>query len=93
MDAKEIVHRVVEGAIKQLSRRLTQGWDAIKPAGTLAPLPFIAGSLRNCEPALAATIAREAEDMRQGKFHLLGATWPAPQAMPPSSDLLACRSR
>ena len=60
MDAKEIVHRVVEGATKQLSRRLTQGWDAIKPAGTLVPLPFAATALRNCEPALAATIAGEA---------------------------------
>jgi len=84
MDAKEIVHRVVEGATKQLSRRLTQGWDAIKPAGTLVPLPFAATALRNCEPALAATIAGEANDTRQGKFHLLGATWPAPQAMPPA---------
>ena len=85
MDAREIVHRVVEGATKQLSRRLTQGWDAIKPAGTLASFPGIDGSLRNCQPALAATIAREAEDVRQGEFHLLGAEWPAPAAMPPPS--------
>ena len=27
MGAKEIVHRLVEGATKQVSRRLPQGWD------------------------------------------------------------------
>ena len=83
MDAKEIVHRVVEGAMKQLSRPITQGWDAIEPVGQLKPLPFIASILSHCAPDLAATIALEAEDIRQGKFHLLGAEWPAPSAMAP----------
>ena len=83
MDTREIVHRLVEGATKQFSRRLTQGWDAIKPIGPLASLPGIADRMRNCQPDLAAAIAREAEDVRAGRFHLLGAQWPEPGAMPP----------
>ena len=58
MDAREIVHRVVEGATKQLSRRLTQGWDAIKPDRSArfvsrhcrAPAQLSARSRRNDRP-------------------------------------------
>ena len=83
MDAREIVHRLVEGATKQFSRRLTQGWDAIKPIGPLASLAGIADRMRNCQPALATAVAREAEDVRKGRFQLLGARWPKLGAMPP----------
>ena len=83
MDAREIVHRLVEGATKQFSRSLTQGWDAIKPIGPLASLAGIADRMRNCQPALATAVAREAEDVRKGRFQLLGARWPKPGSMPP----------
>ena len=66
MDAKEIAHRLVESATKQFSRRLTQGWDAIKPVGRLASLPGIAEGLHNCRSTVAAVLAREAEDVQAG---------------------------
>ena len=53
---------MVEGATKQFSRRLTQGWDAIKPIGPLASLAGIADRMRNTQPTLATALAREAED-------------------------------
>jgi len=83
MDAREIAYRVVEGATKQFSRRLTQDWDSIKPIGPLVSLAGIADRVRHCQPALAAALASEAEDVRKGNFHLLGAHWPTPDAMPP----------
>ena len=82
------MHRVVEGATKQLSRRLTQGWDAIKPLGPLVSLPGIAGSLRNCAARSRRRQSPAKRRMsRQGKFHLLGAEWPAPGSHAPSSGL------
>jgi uncharacterized heparinase superfamily protein len=83
MDAREIAHRVVEGATKQLSRRLVQGWDAITPSGSLVPLTTVADGLRRCGPSLARTMGREADAVRQGRFELLGATWPVPATLPP----------
>ncbi len=84
MDAREIVHRLMEAVTKQFSRGLAQGWDALKPiGGPLVSLPGIADLACNCETALAAEIAREAEDVKTGRFHLLGIHWPVPGAMPP----------
>jgi Heparinase II/III-like protein/Heparinase II/III N-terminus len=83
MGTREIVHRLVEGAAKQYSRRLAQGWDAIQAIGPLALLPGVADRMRDCQPDLAVSIVREAEDIRVGRFHLLGACWPEPEVMPP----------
>ena len=93
MDAKEIVHRVVEGATKQLSRRLTQGWDAIKPAGTLVPLPFAAGALRNCDPALAANNRQRSERYAAGQIPSARRDMACASSHASVPDLLACRSR
>ena len=79
MGTKEIVHRLIERAAKRSSRWLPQGWEAIKPIGPLVSLPDLADRMRNCQPELAAVIAREAEDVRAGRFHLLGSQWPDPE--------------
>ncbi len=86
MGKKEIVHRLIEGVTKRVSRRLPQGWETFKPIGPLASLPDLANRMRNCQPELAAVIAREAEDVRAGRFHLLGSQWPEPKVMPPRSE-------
>ena len=83
MGTREIVHRLVEGATKQVSPASPRLGRPFKPIGPLASLPGIADRMRNCQPALAAAIAREAEDVREGRFHLLGARWPEPAVMPP----------
>ena len=86
MDTKEIVHRLVEGATKQVSRRLPQGWDAIKPIGPLASLPGIANRMRNCQPDLAAVIAREAEDVRAGQVPSARRPLAGTESHAPSAD-------
>ena len=86
MGTREIVHRLVEVATKQYSRRLAQGWDAIQAIGPLALLPGDADRMRDCQPDLAVSLAREAEDIRGGRFHLLGTRWPEPGVMPPPPD-------
>ena len=62
---------------------LPQIWDAVKVGGPLVSLPGIANCILKCQPDLAATIVREAKDVRAGRFNLLGAQWPNPGAMPP----------
>ena len=86
MGTKEIVHRLVEGATKQYSRRLPQGWEPFKPIGPLVSLPDIADRMRNCQPELAVSIAREAEDVRAGRFHLLGSPMAGTGVMPPPQE-------
>jgi hypothetical protein len=74
MGTREIVHRLVEVATKQYSRRLAQGWDAIQAIGPLALLPGDADRMRDCQPDLAVSIAREAEDIRGGPLHRTSGT-------------------
>ena len=64
MDAREIVHRLVEGVTKQISRRLTQGWEAFTPSGPLVPFPALEG-IRMSNPRSFAGLASEARDVRQ----------------------------
>ena len=93
MGKKEIVHRLIEGATKQVSRRLPQGWETFKPIGPLVSLPDLANRMRNCQPELAAVIAREAEDVRAGRFHLLGSSLAETGSHATSGGVLAYRPR
>ena len=83
MSPREIGHRFGEAAAKQSSRLSPRTWDAVKVGGPVVSLPGIARCILKCQPDLAATIVREAEDVRAGRFNLLGAQWPNPGAMPP----------
>ena len=91
MDTREILYRLFEGAVKEYSRRRGQGWEAIKPIGTLASIQSVADRTRNCQRELAAVIVREAEDVRAGRFHLLGSNWPQPGVHATASGVLAYR--
>jgi len=82
MDAAEIGHRLFEAAAKQASRRLSRGWEAIEPAGSLAIMPAVGSRICALPPDLSAVVEREADDVRAGRFHLLGARWPKPPVMP-----------
>src|SRR3954451_12314208 len=82
MDAAEIAHRLVEGAAKQTSRRLSRGWEAVQSVGSLAMMPAVASRICDLPPDISALVAREADDVRAGCFHFLGARWPKPPAMP-----------
>lgn len=86
MGLPEIVHRLLEAARKQAARQRNLGWEAVKPCGPLASLPGVAARIRTSQPDLAALIARNAKDVREGCFHLLGARWPEPAVMPPPPD-------
>ena len=55
--------------------------------------PSLPASCATMHADLAATIARRSGGCRKGRFHLLGAEWPAPGAMAPPPAYLACRSR
>jgi uncharacterized heparinase superfamily protein len=76
MDAAEIAHRLVEVAAKQASRRLSRGWEAIESVGSLAMIPAVASRVCALPPNISAIVAREADSVRAGSFHLLGARWP-----------------
>ena len=91
MDAREIVHRLVEETTKQFSRRLTQGWEAIEPIGPLASLAGIADSMRYCQPALATAVEHEAEDVRKGRIPAARGPLAEPGSNAPSSGVLAYR--
>src|SRR5215475_1766085 len=82
MDAAEIPHRLVEAAAKQASRRLSRGWEAIESVGSLATMPDVASRICALQPDISALVAREADSVRAGCFHLLGARWPEPPVMP-----------
>lgn len=82
MGAAEIVHRSMEAAAKQAARRHNHGWDAVKPVDPLASLSGVAVRTLASPPDVAALVARQADDIRAGRFHLLGASWPEPPAMP-----------
>jgi hypothetical protein len=85
MGTREIVYRSLEWAKRQYSRRLSRGWDAIRPIGTLGSLSGITERISDCQPDLAALVARESQSIRAGEFRLLGAHWPKPGVMPPPS--------
>jgi hypothetical protein len=82
MGAAEIIHRSTEAAAKQAARLHNHGWDAIKPTGPLASLSGLAARVLASPPDVAALVARQANDIRAGRFHLLGASWPEPPAIP-----------
>ncbi len=82
MDAAEVAHRLVEAAAKQASRRHSRGWEAIEPVGSLAIMPAVASRICALSPDLSKLVWREADDVRAGCFHLLGARWPEPPVMP-----------
>lgn len=82
MAPAEIAHRLVEAGAKQASRQRSRGWEAVDPAGSLAMMPAVASRIRAAPPDTSALIAREADYVRAGNFHLLGARWPEPPVMP-----------
>jgi hypothetical protein len=82
MDAAEIAHRIVEAAAKQASRPLSRGWEAVESVGSLAMMPAVASRICALPPNISALVAREADNVRAGCFHLLGARWPEPPVMP-----------
>lgn len=86
MSAAEIVHRLVETANKQAARRHNGGWGAVEPFGPLAAIPGIRSRIVASAPHLSAVITREADDIRAGRFCLLGARWPTPSSIPPAPE-------
>ena len=83
MSTAEIVHRLREAGRKHAARRHSRGWRFVKPRGSLASLPGISNRICGIKRDLGAIIAREAQDIGAGRFHLLGATWPKPTVMAP----------
>jgi len=79
MSVPEIFHRSIEVAAKQIARRHNRGWKAIDAFGPLTPMPGVKGCLSQ---ELVKLLADEVDEIRAGRFHLLGATWPKPTAMP-----------
>lgn len=83
MSTAEIVHRVVETAAKQTARRHNGGWDAIESFGPLTTISEIRSRILTSSSDLSVLVTREADKVRAGNFHLLGARWPTPPLMPP----------
>jgi hypothetical protein len=83
MSAAEIVHRVIEAATKQTARRHNGGWEAVEPSGPLCMIPGIRSRILTSSSDLSALIACEADNVRAGRFCLLGAGWPKPPSIPP----------
>src|SRR5215831_17978785 len=73
MDAAEIAHRLVEAAAKQTSRRLSRDWEAVESVGSLAMMPAVASRICALPPDISRLVACEADCVRAGRFHLLGA--------------------
>lgn len=82
MAPAEIAHRLVEAAAKQASRQRSRGWEAVEPVGSLAMMPGVASRIHAASLDISSLIAREADCVRTGCFHLLGARWPEPPVMP-----------
>jgi Heparinase II/III-like protein/Heparinase II/III N-terminus len=82
MSAPEIVHRSIEVVAKQVARWRSHGWDKINTIGPLASLPTPNVRELASSSNIAELVARQANDVRAGCFHLLGARWPNPPAMP-----------
>lgn len=84
MTPAEIAYRLIEASKKQVGRLHNKRWVSVKPVGPLASLPDGMISTHACQPKFDELIAAEANDVRAGYFHLLGACWPEPSSMPPA---------
>jgi hypothetical protein len=82
MSPPEILHRSLEAAAKQAARRLNHSWETVNPGGSLNSILNVATRALACPPEVAAVVGREADDIRAGRFHFLGAHWPKPSTMP-----------
>src|SRR5438874_160527 len=76
MSAAEIAHRLHEQWRREADRRADWSWAAFGHQTTLRPIP---GLLRQAATSeLRARAAIEAVEARNGRFTLLGTTWPRP---------------
>ena len=83
MSAAEIVHRLVETANKQTARWHSGGWEGVESFGPLTTIPGIRSRIIASSSDLSALISCEADNVRAGRFCLLGARWPKPSLIPP----------
>lgn len=83
MSAAEIVHRLVETANKQTARWHSGGWEGVESFGPLTTIPGIRSRIIASSSDLSALISCEADNVRAGRFCLLGERWPKPSLIPP----------
>jgi hypothetical protein len=78
MSLAEMLHRAVEVARKQRTKRFEQGWSRYESgAGPIPALPGLRARVAGCPAPLRDAIGQAAEAFRAGRFEALGVSWPA----------------
>jgi uncharacterized heparinase superfamily protein len=86
MSYPELIHRCTELGLKWSGKRFQRGWSSFASDRLLEPIPGLRERLLPLQPAIAQIVNKEANKIRSGEFHYLGASWPSPGRLPPSAE-------
>ena len=86
MSYAELLHRATEVALKWSGRHFHGGWDRFDADRMLVAIPSLHERLGTLDTGLVEIATHEAEKVRAGRFHLLGASWPLPERVPPPPE-------